>query len=229
MLAQNRGNVYDVVAQLYAEEGLAASSVVFPILQNPNSVVTPFFASLDTDVGPAAQDHRAADRGSRADADAPAGVLRAPVGLRHARQPGGHPAAACCSDFVASAQGLPGRDGRAGPGRQRHDVHAVRVRPHVQAREQRRAPTTAGATTRSWWAARSRAATSTARVPTHALNGPDDLGKRRPLDSDDVGRAVRRDAVPLVRHRRGRPAVRLPEHRRVREHQPRIHGVTPSA
>ena len=32
--AQSRGNVYDVVAQLYAEEGLAASSVVFPILQN---------------------------------------------------------------------------------------------------------------------------------------------------------------------------------------------------
>jgi len=32
MLAQDRANVYDTMAQLYAEEGLAASSVVFPIL-----------------------------------------------------------------------------------------------------------------------------------------------------------------------------------------------------
>ena len=51
MLAHSRGNVYDIVAQLYAEEGLAASSVVFPILQNKNSVVAPFFADLDTEVG----------------------------------------------------------------------------------------------------------------------------------------------------------------------------------
>jgi uncharacterized protein (DUF1501 family) len=51
MLAQSRGNLYDVVAQLYAEEGMAASSVVFPILQNKNSVVAPYFASLDTDMG----------------------------------------------------------------------------------------------------------------------------------------------------------------------------------
>ena len=51
MLAQSRGNVYDLVAQLYAEEGLAASSVVFPILQNKNSVVAPYFAGLDTEVG----------------------------------------------------------------------------------------------------------------------------------------------------------------------------------
>ena len=85
--------------------------------------------------GPAAQDHRATDRGSRADADAPAGVLRAPVGLRHARQPGGHPERPAAG-FRRERQGLPGRDGRAGPGRQRHDVFAVGVRPHVQAREQ---------------------------------------------------------------------------------------------
>jgi uncharacterized protein (DUF1501 family) len=51
MLAQKKGNLYDVVAQLYAEEGLAASSVVFPILQNKESKVTPLFANLDTDVG----------------------------------------------------------------------------------------------------------------------------------------------------------------------------------
>jgi uncharacterized protein (DUF1501 family) len=50
MLAVSRDNIYDRVAQLYAEEGLAASSVVFPVLQNPDSVVRPFFASRDTDL-----------------------------------------------------------------------------------------------------------------------------------------------------------------------------------
>ena len=51
MLAQSRANIYDVVAQLYAEEGLAASSVVFPIMQNKNSLVYPFFAAVDTEIG----------------------------------------------------------------------------------------------------------------------------------------------------------------------------------
>lgn len=50
MLSQGRSNVYDKVAQLYAEEGLAASSVVFPLLQNKNSVVAPFFAARDTNL-----------------------------------------------------------------------------------------------------------------------------------------------------------------------------------
>jgi len=50
MLAQDSANLYDTVAQLYAQEGMAASSVVFPVLQNKNSVVTPFFDPLDTDI-----------------------------------------------------------------------------------------------------------------------------------------------------------------------------------
>lgn len=50
MLAQNRSNTYDSVAQLYAQEGLAASSVVAPILQNSASVVTPLFANLNTSI-----------------------------------------------------------------------------------------------------------------------------------------------------------------------------------
>ncbi len=45
MLGQPRAGIYDAMAQLYAEEGIAASSVVFPILQNPNSAVTQFFAT----------------------------------------------------------------------------------------------------------------------------------------------------------------------------------------
>lgn len=46
MLAQSRDNAYDLVARLYAQEGVASSSVAAPILQNPNSVVTPIFAGL---------------------------------------------------------------------------------------------------------------------------------------------------------------------------------------
>ncbi len=50
VLAQNQTNVYDIVAQLYSEEGLAASTVVLPILQNKSSIVAPFFANLNTSV-----------------------------------------------------------------------------------------------------------------------------------------------------------------------------------
>lgn len=51
ILALPRDNIYDDTAQILAEEGLAASSVVFPVLQNEHSVVAPFFAGLDTTVG----------------------------------------------------------------------------------------------------------------------------------------------------------------------------------
>jgi uncharacterized protein (DUF1501 family) len=50
ILAQPTNNVYDGVAQLYSEEGLAAASTVYPILQNPASIVPPFFAGLNTSV-----------------------------------------------------------------------------------------------------------------------------------------------------------------------------------
>jgi uncharacterized protein (DUF1501 family) len=50
MLAQSSLNTYDVVAQMYAQEGMSASSVVSPVLQNKSSVVAPFFAALDTDI-----------------------------------------------------------------------------------------------------------------------------------------------------------------------------------
>jgi uncharacterized protein (DUF1501 family) len=51
ILAVPRANVYDDVAQVLAEEGLAASSVVFPILNNPQSIVAPHFATIDSPVG----------------------------------------------------------------------------------------------------------------------------------------------------------------------------------
>ena len=51
ILAQPRANMYDDVAQILAEEGFAASSVVFPILKNRASIVAPFFAALNTQVG----------------------------------------------------------------------------------------------------------------------------------------------------------------------------------
>jgi uncharacterized protein (DUF1501 family) len=50
ILALKRANVYDDVAQILAEEGLAASSVVHPILQAKDSVVAPHFANLSTPV-----------------------------------------------------------------------------------------------------------------------------------------------------------------------------------
>lgn len=50
VLSLPRANIYDDTAQILAEEGLAASSVVFPILQNEKSVVAPLFAGLDNNV-----------------------------------------------------------------------------------------------------------------------------------------------------------------------------------
>lgn len=51
ILALPRANIYDDVAQILAEEGLSASSVVFPILNNPQSIVAPHFATISTPVG----------------------------------------------------------------------------------------------------------------------------------------------------------------------------------
>jgi hypothetical protein len=45
------------------------------------------------------------------------------------------------------------------------------------------------------------------------------------LDSDDVPRAVRRDACALVWHSGCRSAVRIPERRCVREHEHGDHGL----
>jgi uncharacterized protein (DUF1501 family) len=50
ILAQPTTNDYDRVAKLYSKEGLAAASVVYPILQNSASIVPQFFAGLDTSV-----------------------------------------------------------------------------------------------------------------------------------------------------------------------------------
>lgn len=50
ILAQRLTNTYDLAARLLSEEGLAASSVVQPILQNAASIVKPFFANLSSGV-----------------------------------------------------------------------------------------------------------------------------------------------------------------------------------
>lgn len=50
ILGQPTSNEYDGVAKLYSKEGLAAASVVQPILRNPASVVPQFFVGLDTSV-----------------------------------------------------------------------------------------------------------------------------------------------------------------------------------
>jgi uncharacterized protein (DUF1501 family) len=50
ILAQPSANVYDRVAKGYSEAGFAAASTVYPILQNPASIVPQFFDALDTSV-----------------------------------------------------------------------------------------------------------------------------------------------------------------------------------
>jgi len=47
ILAQQRTNIYDSVAQLYAEESLSANSIVAPVLHSATSAVRPFFANLN--------------------------------------------------------------------------------------------------------------------------------------------------------------------------------------
>mgnify|MGYP005813701275 CR=1 FL=1 len=51
ILALGRRNVYEDVAQVLAEEGLAAASVVQPILQSATSAVRPFFENANTSLG----------------------------------------------------------------------------------------------------------------------------------------------------------------------------------
>jgi uncharacterized protein (DUF1501 family) len=51
LLKSNTDNVYNLTVKLLAEEGLAASSVVKPILQNKASVVTPLFANISSEIG----------------------------------------------------------------------------------------------------------------------------------------------------------------------------------
>ncbi len=50
ILSGARTNVYEDVVQLYAEDGLAASSVIAPLLRNDKSTVAPFFSGLGSDV-----------------------------------------------------------------------------------------------------------------------------------------------------------------------------------
>ena len=50
ILAQDLTNTYDLGARLLAEEGLAASSVVQPILQSTTSIVKPFFSALNSSI-----------------------------------------------------------------------------------------------------------------------------------------------------------------------------------
>jgi uncharacterized protein (DUF1501 family) len=50
MVARKRSNIYEKAAQLYAQEGLAAASVLLPIFQRANSAVTPAFAGLSASV-----------------------------------------------------------------------------------------------------------------------------------------------------------------------------------
>jgi uncharacterized protein (DUF1501 family) len=50
ILAQSRSNVYDLAAQLLAEEGIAAGAVVLPIFRNDKSIISAFFAHLSSPI-----------------------------------------------------------------------------------------------------------------------------------------------------------------------------------
>ena len=50
LIARNQSNIYKKAAQLYAQEGLSATSVLAPIFQSTQSSVTPAFANLTSSV-----------------------------------------------------------------------------------------------------------------------------------------------------------------------------------
>jgi uncharacterized protein (DUF1501 family) len=50
LLTNTSDNLYGLAARLLAEEGLAASSVIHPILINTKSVVTPLFANINSSI-----------------------------------------------------------------------------------------------------------------------------------------------------------------------------------
>ncbi len=146
MLAQNRSNLYDTVAQVYAEEGVAAASVALPILQNAKSVVAPFFAALTSRIAGQLSTIALMIEG-RGQTQLRRQVFFAEQGTydTHDNQLVNH--ATLLGDLAKATKAFAGRDGGAGARQRRDDLHAVGVRPHVQARAATRAPTTAGATT----------------------------------------------------------------------------------
>ena len=50
ILGQSLTNTYDLAAQLLAEQGFSTTSVVEPIVNNPASIVAPFFANLNNQI-----------------------------------------------------------------------------------------------------------------------------------------------------------------------------------
>ena len=62
--------------------------------------------------------------------------------------------------------------------------------------------------------------------PTARPQGPRRCGQQRLVAADDRGGPGRRDARALVRRRRRRPSVRVPEHRPLCQRRPGVHGLT---
>ena len=136
MLAQSRANIFDVVAQLYAEEGLAASSVVFPDHAEherrwSRRFSPPSIPSIARQLRTIAQliEGRAQTQ------------MRRQIFYvqqwgydTHGSQAGIHTAIA--RRFIRVDEGVPGRHGSARTRQQRDHVLDVRIRPHVQAGQQ---------------------------------------------------------------------------------------------
>ncbi len=136
ILAQDQTNIYDVVAQVLSEEGLAAASVVYPDFAEPQLHRAADFRESHVADGCAIQDHCPADRRPGTDTTQAADFLRATNGLRHAWQSGAHSTGVARRTEPGQSSAFQIRYERAGPGQQRDDVHVVRIRPDVQARRQ---------------------------------------------------------------------------------------------
>ena len=158
-------------------------------------LVAPFFAGLDTEHRPQLQDHRAADRRARRRRKMQAaGLLRASMRLRHARQPGRASTQTLLSDLSDALKAFQDAMAALGTCQQRHRLHALRLRAHVQA---------GGNARHRPWLGQLRVRHGRRGEGRRLLRNGSRAGAKRAgrprqgraLDSDDVARAVRRDAV----------------------------------
>ena len=139
-------------------------------------VVRPHLHGLNSDFARPAPDVALLIEGAARDRAAPPGLLCRISGVRHARRTARR-SITCCSTISRAVKAFHGRDD--GPRHLRDNVTAFTLSDFGRALK----PASNAGTDHGWgnyafvMGARSRAATSTARCPTQALNGPDDFGK----------------------------------------------------
>ena len=223
ILAQGQSNVYDIVAQMLSEEGLAASSVVTPILRNAGSVVPPFFAGHERQASAQLKTIAQLIEG-RAQTQLKRQVFFvAQNGYdTHGNQAGTHEAllGELCQGIGAFQDALPALG-------MTDSVTTFTLSDFGRTFK----PSANGGTDHGWGnytfviGGAVKGGDFYGTLPVQALNGPDDLG--------NAGRwipttSLEQYGATLVRWlglAGIRLALRVPEHRRVRQHQPGVHGV----